>query len=286
MIELMVVLVIIMIVAGLIVVGITTAMSGQRDNATETRLQMLDGFLAAYANAENARAGGMGNTEAKRLPEALKAVSTSTEFYSTIDSAADDTAPPARTGDPLTAPDPAAAPPYITDDPSRYPPLFNEDNWIIEPAVARTQAVLRRLLTIPANQSAYSSLSEDAKTLPVATSYDGGAGPEPSLLAYMAGSGDAGQLDPPLLVDGFGNVIIFVPATGLSGLAFKDGSRNVTIRASNGRAFWASAGADGSFAGSAGPDGTWGNADDVPGADDNVYSTEVIVQQTTGPLLP
>jgi hypothetical protein len=228
----------------------------------------------------------MGNTEAKRLPEALKAVSTSTEFYSTIDSAADDTAPPARTGDPLTAPDPAAAPPYITDDPSRYPPLFNEDNWIIEPAVARTQAVLRRLLTIPANQSAYSSLSEDAKTLPVATSYDGGAGPEPSLLAYMAGSGDAGQLDPPLLVDGFGNVIIFVPATGLSGLAFKDGSRNVTIRASNGRAFWASAGADGSFAGSAGPDGTWGNADDVPGADDNVYSTEVIVQQTTGPLLP
>lgn len=280
MIELLVVLVIILIVAGLVIVGITSAMSGTRDNATVTRLQMLDGFMAAYQNADNARAGGMGNTEAKRLPEALKAISDPavTQFYSTVDSGADDAAVPARTNNPLSAPlplppaAPSATPPYLTSDPERYPAQFNEDNWVLEPAVARTQAVLRRLLTVPANQSAFSTVSEDGKTLSAATSYDG----QPSLLSYAAGTGASGPLDPPLLVDGFGNVIIFVPATGLTGLAFSDGSRNVTMRAANGRAFWASAGADGMFAGNPGADGTWGNADDVPGADDNVYSTQVI----------
>jgi type II secretory pathway pseudopilin PulG len=278
MIELLVVLVIIMVVAGLIVVGITSAMSGTRDRATQTRLDMLDGFMAAYQNADNARTGGMGNTEAKKLPEALKSIATGTALYSTIDNRAADPGPlstaPADIGQPLTAPDPGAAAPYLGSDPTRYPTQPNEDNWVLEPAVARTQAVMRRLLTIPANQSTFSTVSDDAKTLNAATTYDG----QPSLLSYASGSGPSGPLDPPLLVDGFGNVIIFVPPPGLSGLAFSDGSRNVTMRAANGRAFWVSAGADGLFAGSPGSDGIWGNADDVPGADDNVYSTEVIRQ--------
>src|SRR5687768_11256257 len=252
MIELLVVLVIILIVAGLVVVGITSAMSGQRDNATVTRLQMLDGFVAAYQNADNARAGGMGNTEAKRLPEALKAIGDPavTQFYSTVDSGADDAAVPAKTGEPLMAPA-GGAPPYLASEPGRFPAQFVEENWILEPAVARTQAVLRRLLTVPANQSAFSTVSEDGKTLSAATTYNG----QPSLLAYAAGTSASGPLDPPLLVDGFGNVIIFVPATGLSDIDFADGTQvqwsNVgpgepyRIVAANGRAFWASAGADG-----------------------------------------
>src|SRR5687768_14711912 len=161
MIELLVVLVIILIVAGLVVVGITSAMSGQRDNATVTRLQMLDGFMAAYQNADNARAGGMGNTEAKRLPEVLKAISTGTAIYSTTDNRAADPGPftpPPDPGEPLRSPDSGAATPYITNDPGRFPAQFTDDSWIIEPAVARTQAVLRRLLTVPANQSAFSTV--------------------------------------------------------------------------------------------------------------------------------
>jgi len=276
--ELMVVLVIIAIVAGLIIVGITSAMSGTRDDATETRMQMLDGFMEAYANADNARTGGMGNTEAKRLPEVLKAIPTSTVFYSTIDSVAYDTTPSGTAGEPLTAPDPSATLPYVGSDPGRFPARFVQDNWIVEPAVARTQAVMRALLRVPANQSTYASVSEDAKTLVTAVGYDTGSGAEPALVAYQPGTTDAGSLDPPLLVDGHGNVIIYVPSTGLTGLRFADGTTldlantpgQRRLIAANGRAFWASAGADGDFS----------------TGDDNVYSTQVMRDKSAASAPP
>lgn len=273
MVELMVVLVIIAIVAGLIIVGIRQAIGGAADDSTQTRLEMLDSFMAAYANSENARAGGLGNTKAAALPSALKTNGAAGEFYSTVDNGADPAAAPATTNEALTAPDLSVTPPYLLSDPTRYPAAFNQDNWIHEPAVGRTQAVLRRLLSIPANQSAYASLSDDAKTGPTATGYE----TNDSILWHVNIDDPVSPLDPPLIVDAYGQVIIFVPRTGLAGLAFKDGSNNVTIRAVDGRAFWASAGQDGMFGGGPGADGVLGTADDLPGADDNVYSTPVIV---------
>lgn len=312
--ELLVVLVIIAIIGGMIVVGITSVIGGTRDDSTESRMEMLDSFLAAYANAENARAGGQGNTEANELPSVLRVVPNVQDpagRYSTVDSAADDLKvapqpgdPPFFNGLPLTAPKPTSAapygvPPFLTLDPTRLPERFGDDNWIIEPAVARTQAVLRRLLTIPANQSTFDSLPADAKTRVPATSFNG----DDSILAHAdpVPGPPTSALNPALVVDGHGNPIIFVPATGLTGLIFEDGTRvgidsngkNVPpapsdrLVAVHGGPFWASAGADGifCFTREPGPDRLYDTDDDVliPRADDNVYSTEVMVKKVTPP---
>src|SRR5690606_14927908 len=101
---------------------------------------------------------------------------------------------------------------------------------------------------------------DDVKTLNVAAggvvNYSGGTGP--------------GPLDPPLLLDGHGGVILFVPEAGMTDMTFKDGttlqwtgaSGDARLVAADSRPFWVSAGADGSFA----------------TADDNVYSTQTRIE--------
>ena len=65
------------------------------------------------------------------------------------------------------------------------------------------------------------------------------------------------------MVDAHDTPILYVPPTGLTGLNFGDGRTNVTLIASDGRGFWASAGPDKLFI----------------SADDNVYSTPTIIKQ-------
>lgn len=297
--EILVVIGIIVLLAAMVVVGITSFLGEGRDDSTRTRMEILNNFMAAYASAQAPRTGGQGNIDAAKLPSVLRAGDPSVTptppdgYYSTVDSAADQTAAPAFNRLPLQAPMfvdpppvpdglPYGEPPHITDDPTRYPEPFRTDSWIVEPAVARTQAVLRRLLTVPANQAAYANLSQDAKARMGIPDFDGYA----TLLA----------LEPAIILDGHNNPIIYVPRTGLGGLAFRDGSRNVTLVATNGEAFWASAGPDGIFGfgrAGTGPNATYEapgdpSSDDVlnPGADDNVYSTTVMRVPTTAPSPP
>jgi prepilin-type N-terminal cleavage/methylation domain-containing protein len=271
-IELLVVLLIIVIVAGLVIVGITSILGSMRDDSTQTRMEMLNSFMAAYANAENARAGGQGNTRAMALPSALQAIALTGDYYSTVDGYFD----------------PNAA--NITDaarprEPLRAPGRFNDDSWVVDTAAARTQAVLKRLLSVPANQSAFATLPEDAKTAAVPGQYrPGGPDSTPIVALLVHAPGPTGPdadmprpLDPPLLVDGHGNIIVFIPEAGLTDVSFADGTQllyntsdpdqSPRLVAADGSAFWASGGPDGN----------------LQTGDDNVYSTQVIVRDPANP---
>lgn len=267
MVELLVVLVIIVVLAGLVVVAISTVSGTMRDRSTQSRLEMLDGFMAAYANAENATSGGKGNTRALALPSAVRVSSTAGEYYSTIDGwVGGNPDAPTKEG-PLTKPTGTAAP---YPDFTRYPAAYNDETWVLEPAVARTQAVMRTLLRVRNNADTFATVSDDAKTSLASVTVDG----SPSLLLHTdIGNPDAGPLDPPLLLDGHGQIIIFVPPAGLTDITYRDGTvldwtatasgAPRRLVASHRGAFWASPGADGDFS----------------TGDDNLYSTEVIVER-------
>lgn len=261
------VLVIIVVLAGLVVVAIFAVGGTMRDRSTQTRLEMLDGFMAAYANAENATSGGKGNTRALALPSAVRVSSAAPDYYSTSDGwVGSNPNSPTKEG-PLTKPTSTAAP--FTDF-TRYPATYNDDSWVLEPAVARTQAVMRTLLRVRNNADTFATVSDDAKTSLAPVTVDG----QSSLLAHTnIGDPDVGPLDPPLLLDGHGQIIIYVPPAGMTDITFKDGTVldwNATgsgaakrLVAANRGAFWASPGADGDFS----------------TGDDNVYSTEVIIER-------
>ncbi len=124
-------------------------------------------------------------------------------------------------------------------------------------AVRRSQIVMGRLLAVPANRKAITSLPADALLEPTGTT--------------TSLDLDGGVFKPPVLLDSYKNPILYVPAGGLVGVAFgKDKDPNapfmrITTRGvvattaappAGSRPFFASAGADGNFA----------------TGDDNIYS--------------
>ena len=255
-IELLAVIGIIAILTAILTVGITSVRGKIADRSTKTRLDALDGFLAAYAQADAATGGATGSAKAKRLPTVVLPVPGGGTYYSTVDNQVMPN-PGAFTlggGGPLAAPD-------LTDQTVAAKQQAQN-------ALALTQGVLSTLLRVPNSQKAFDALPTETKTAPLV------AADNPSL-NFQAGG--AGVLSPPLMVDANNVPILYVPPTGLAGLAFADGRKNVTLVAADGRAFWASAGADKVFGGP-GPDGNYGTADDIVAADDNVYSTPTIVK--------
>lgn len=93
----------------------------------------------------------------------------------------------------------------------------------------------------------------------------------------------------PILLDAWGNPIIFVPASGLRGVYLGEPAGEFVITSvkvysatelpdgiipPNAHPFFASAGPDGTFSRLPGPDGAVGSADDISGGDDNLYSFE------------
>jgi prepilin-type N-terminal cleavage/methylation domain-containing protein len=91
-------------------------------------------------------------------------------------------------------------------------------------AVARTETVMRRLLSLPENQRIMENIPAERQM-------------------RLTTSADA----PPLLLDGWGNPIIFVPPEGLRFLNRIENSELFTVTNPSGRFFWASAGPDGKF---------------------------------------
>jgi hypothetical protein len=172
-----------------------------------------------------------------------------------------------------TPPPPVAAPRRVTadgyDESATPPDPLAERGKAF--AVARTARVMGRLLGVSANQTSMSQLSTSAQmTVADDPSNNTGAGGQP------AGPHED-ESTMPLLVDGWGNPIIFVPKGGLSGVGVTDPtggnpSQLRTVASPNNRPFWASAGPDGSFGVLPGKDGTYGTADDEPAGEDNLYS--------------
>ena len=119
-------------------------------------------------------------------------------------------------------------------------------------AVYRTQIVMGRLLAVPANRKAITSLPADALL---------DAGSNIGTLEL-----EGGALKPPVLLDSYKNPILYVPAGGLIGVTVGDrADQRITTRGvvattaappAGSRPFFASAGADGNFA----------------TGDDNIYS--------------
>lgn len=94
--------------------------------------------------------------------------------------------------------------------------------------ITQTQTVMKMLLTMPNNNQALKRLPADRLMK---------------------------NTDPPVLLDGWDNSIIFVPAGGLTGVT--KGGNSTNIASPDGQPFWASAG----------PDKDWTKGDD------NIYST-------------
>lgn len=88
------------------------------------------------------------------------------------------------------------------------------------PAVTATRSAMALLLGVPANKKSIANL-------PTEQFLEGG-------------------VNPPVLLDGFGNPIIACPSTGLTGVSI-NGAAAQTITARDGKPFFASAGADGNF---------------------------------------
>jgi prepilin-type N-terminal cleavage/methylation domain-containing protein len=141
-------------------------------------------------------------------------------------------------------------------------------------AVIATSIVMGRLMTLPAARAAIEKLPDD-RFLKDTTGKVFRAPPN-SLGVSSATSGG------PVLLDGYGNPIIFVPAAGLKNVD-RGGSVGTTldqaadpstkipyrgpVRGRDDKPFWASAGADGKFTGPATP------VKLIEG-DDNLYSFE------------
>jgi prepilin-type N-terminal cleavage/methylation domain-containing protein len=119
-------------------------------------------------------------------------------------------------------------------------------------AVYLTQQLMAVLRRTPSNQSAVTQLPAD------------------QFLRNPVVMGNT-PLDPPVILDGWGNPIIFVPSGGLTGVWRSSSTTVVTIVAPDNRPFWASAGPNGKFTGS--PSAVHTTSSTFEG-DDNVYSFE------------
>lgn len=147
-------------------------------------------------------------------------------------------------------------------------------------AIRNTAVLMRQIETLPAAQRILSQLPSDA-TMNVYEDVPGHS--------ILIGR---------VLLDGWNNPIIFVPAMGLGGVRIGDptdlrdrGLNPYVVRSNkiypatdaslitnvtppNARPFFASAGPDGVFGGLMGPDGRFGTDDDIFGGNDNEYSFE------------
>ena len=124
-------------------------------------------------------------------------------------------------------------------------------------AVQHTQWVYLKLRSVPANRDVMTKLPPEK----VYTS------PNPPVQPPSAPALGSAVTSVPIVLDSWGNPIIFVPRAGLSGVrklptenngVVTYGQTNLTIKSPDGRPFFASAGEDGDFS----------------KGDDNVYSFE------------
>jgi type II secretory pathway pseudopilin PulG len=279
-IELLIAISILVILAGLVFVGLRSVSTGGKNRATRATLESASSLLTEVEVAK-------GMPYVKRV-YTVKPVAAPSYFYafSPLPKATTPSAPPDAPNPPR--PTPVDAPLSASGNGNVSADVFAPGAHEIRyqsPAIVRTQLVMQRILNVSANRTTISQLPTNSFLTWAGGSTAPTLGPAGERFSFqtMPGTPVRYQPSPPVLVDGWGNPIIYVPPAGLRGVKFSDDpavSRVVTsvrVRGdynasstTNPRAedyynfepgatgFWASAGADGDF--------TKG--------DDNVYSFE------------
>ena len=258
-IELLVVIGIIALLAALVGFAMTGLLSRQKDKATRVTLRNLKSMLSEYevsAKGFNKQPTSGYNCLVGGTPALVTfPPGGPLSIWSDADPTDGPLAPP---GNPIE-PDPFPVPTGNLRKEAIVAPATAER--YIDPAIVNTQRVMGLLLAVPANRTILSNIPPTqlmSETVPAAVpGLPGG-------LIYPAGGGVP---NPTLVLDAWGNPIIFVPAGGLFGMTVGEiprlaaptaGMLNGPIQSNDKRAFWASAGADGNF----------------ETGDDNIYSFE------------
>jgi type II secretory pathway pseudopilin PulG len=283
-IELMIAIGILVILAGMVFVGFKVVGTGGKARATRGTLETAKSLMTEVDVAK-------GMVYVKNLY--VRPPNSATAYYFAFPPLPSQTPAnvPAGTPNP-PAPTPVAAP----ADTAGMNGNISEDSFAVgahetrfkDPAIIRTQMVMARLMAIPANRTAIGQLPANSFLLwPLSASPTVGTiGNALQFQQVQVGPPARYVFNPPLLLDGWGNPIIYVPPAGLSGVNFKNQTppsgdtawvvTSIRVRGSykNGitnpsdphygnfepgaAGFWASAGPDGDF--------TKG--------DDNIYSFE------------
>jgi len=236
--ELLVVIGIIMVLMAMAVIGYNVVERSAAGKETKTTLADLHAMLADLDAAEGSTA----------LPTSTYVNFSNvkvTALFGAITAAGD---PDATSSD--TTPLPVNQPWNIGDvttnggdrtySSTATPPFANH-------VMQQTQNAMAAIMAVPANQAELSQL--------------------PSKIIMKDGSGN--PIYPPILLDGWGNPIIYVPSSGI--VVYVTAGTQVTpitIKSHDGRPFFASAGPDGNFGGTSVTSGA------QPYGDDNVYSIE------------
>jgi type II secretory pathway pseudopilin PulG len=273
--EVIVVIVVIMILAGILLYSLRAITGGGREGQTRVLLENAAGMLVELD--ATARLGARN----RPLQWWIKPASgnpfvftpdpseTTLDFWHRTDQ--DNNNPP--------RPLPIRVPGLVTQGSSERGDPNDPQNKPPHPAIANTAIALAKLLSVPANRQKF-------QTIPVERQLN---------LYHKDDTSKTDRIDesklPPVLLDAWNNPIIFVPAAGMEvGLTIDGKTQRRVITSSkvrvppddpNGeyasetdRPFFASAGPDGIFGAMPGPDGILGTDDDVAGGDDNLYSFE------------
>jgi type II secretory pathway pseudopilin PulG len=156
------------------------------------------------------------------------------------------------------------------------------------PAVLNTTIIMGITGSVPANRAALQKLGADQQFVPTANAkkYPPGCRVKGTDGKFYRSTQRTSAAPPggvwiedktpiPMLKDGWGNPIIFVPAAGLSVRTEAGGAAPVIITSPDHRPFFASAGPDGTFGFiDKNGNGTFEAGTDLPGGDDNLYSFE------------
>lgn len=250
MVELMVVILIIAILVGIVTVGFKYLSARVNTRSTEVTLQNLTSMLEAYKLA--------GQSQVDELDNGVI-------YKYALDH-----------GDPIE--------PVAAGHPTRQSIVAEGGAWRDQRIAVYTGRVMRKIYSVPDNRKAMEQLPVSGLfTLPFLQNFSNdsehhyqigdvvmfegrtfratasNSGSTPGGAGWQEASGGS-----PLLLDAFGNPILYFPAQGLR---IEDGSNGRVITSPDGQGFFASAGPDGRFGGAQGDDPMFY-------ARDNIYSFE------------
>jgi type II secretory pathway pseudopilin PulG len=245
--ELLVVIGIIMVLMAMAVIGYNVVERSAAGRETKTTLADLHGMLAELDAA-------VGSTALPTSTYKNAAGATVTALFGAITASGDPDAPSADTT-PLPVNQAWNIDDVTTNAPARNYNSANSPHFSNN-VMQQTQNAMGALMAVPANQAAVSQL------------------PSKLIMKVMDSNPSVNTMvptSPPILLDGWGNPIIYVPSSGIVVYVNNPSSPSsplmtITIKSHDGRPFFASAGPDGNFGATSGNTTAYG--------DDNVYSFE------------
>ena len=248
--ELLVVIGIIAVLTAIVAVGIFSLLPSASDRASGTRLEALQTMYIDWAVDESATVGQGSQAGERPLPSAVQSAWGGAE-----------------------------QPPSAIEDATGVYAGTSQNHQVAAFWAQRTQEMIKRMNLIPANRELWDALPASAKTQNMGyaatitarfrtgpTGFNTGT-IAPALVFNDTANNTSATLEPPMLLDGHGHLIFWVPPTGLQGMilesdpSWNDGSAGLNqggrLLPVDGKGFFISPGADGNY----------------QTHDDNVYST-------------